>query len=101
MKAILCKAYGPPGSLVVEDVPSPTVGPGDVLVSVTAASVNFMQRDPARYTAGVNRLCRRAYTDGDAPHGGQDRADQEPVPCSPRGHEEHEGFLIDDRSVST
>jgi NADPH2:quinone reductase len=41
MKAVLCKAYGPPDSLVVEDVPSPAVGPGDVLVSMTAASVNF------------------------------------------------------------
>ena len=41
MKAILCKAYGPPDSLVVEDVPSPTPGPEDVLISVTAASVNF------------------------------------------------------------
>jgi NADPH2:quinone reductase len=41
VKAVLCKAYGPPHSLVVEDVPSPAVGPGDVLVSMTAASVNF------------------------------------------------------------
>jgi NADPH2:quinone reductase len=41
MKAVLCKAYGPPDSLVVEDIPSPIPGPGDVLVSVTAASVNF------------------------------------------------------------
>jgi NADPH:quinone reductase len=41
VKAVLCRAYGPPESLVVEDVPSPTPGPGDVLVSVTAASVNF------------------------------------------------------------
>jgi NADPH:quinone reductase len=41
VKAVLCKAYGPPHSLVVEDVPPPAVGPGDVLVSMTAASVNF------------------------------------------------------------
>jgi NADPH2:quinone reductase len=41
VKAVLCKAYGPPHSLVFEDVPSPAVGPGDVLVSMTAASVNF------------------------------------------------------------
>jgi NADPH2:quinone reductase len=41
MKAVLCKAYGPPESLVVEDVVSPDPGPGEVVVSVKAASVNF------------------------------------------------------------
>ena len=41
MKAILCKSYGPPDSLVVEDVPSPVPGPGEVVVSVKTASVNF------------------------------------------------------------
>ena len=41
MKAVLCKAYGPPESLVVEEVPSPVPGPGEVVVSVKAASVNF------------------------------------------------------------
>jgi NADPH2:quinone reductase len=41
MKAVLCKQYGPPESLVVEDMPSPTAGPGEVVVSVKAASVNF------------------------------------------------------------
>jgi NADPH2:quinone reductase len=41
MKAILCKQFGPPESLVLEDVPSPTAGPGEVVVSVKAASVNF------------------------------------------------------------
>ena len=37
----MCKEYGPPESLVVEDVPSPTPGPGDVIISAKAASVNF------------------------------------------------------------
>jgi NADPH2:quinone reductase len=41
VKAILCKSYGPPDSLVVEDVPSPVPGPGEVVVSVKTASVNF------------------------------------------------------------
>jgi len=41
MKAVLCKAFGPPESLVVEDVISPDPGPGEVVVSVKAASVNF------------------------------------------------------------
>ena len=38
---MLCKSFGPPESLVVEDVPSPTPGPGEVVLSVKAASVNF------------------------------------------------------------
>ena len=41
MKAVLCKAWGPPESLVVEDVPSPVAGPGEVLVEVHAAGVNY------------------------------------------------------------
>ena len=41
MRAVLCKSYGPPESLVVEDVSSPAAGPGEVVVSVKAASVNF------------------------------------------------------------
>jgi NADPH2:quinone reductase len=42
VKAVLCTAYGPPESLVVRDVPSPPPpGPGDVVISVKAASVNF------------------------------------------------------------
>jgi NADPH2:quinone reductase len=41
VKAVLCTAYGPPESLVFEEVPSPEAGPGDVVISVKAASVNF------------------------------------------------------------
>ena len=41
MKAIVCKKYGPPSSLVLEDVPDLTPSPKEVLVSVKAASVNF------------------------------------------------------------
>jgi NADPH2:quinone reductase len=41
MKAVLCKQFGPPDSLVVEDVPSPHAGPGEVVISVKAASLNF------------------------------------------------------------
>src|ERR1043165_9882541 len=41
MKAVLCKAYGPPESLVLEDIPSPVAGPGEVVVDVKAAGVNF------------------------------------------------------------
>jgi NADPH2:quinone reductase len=41
MKAVLCKQFGPPDSLVVEEIDSPRAGPGEVVVSVKAASVNF------------------------------------------------------------
>ena len=41
MKAVLCKTFGPPESLVVEEIPSPVPGPGEAVISVKAASVNF------------------------------------------------------------
>src|SRR5687767_7079650 len=41
MKAVLCKQYGPPESLVVEELESPKAGPGEAVISVKAASVNF------------------------------------------------------------
>jgi NADPH2:quinone reductase len=41
VKAVLCRQYGPPDSLVVEDLPSPKPGAGEVVVAVKAASVNF------------------------------------------------------------
>src|ERR1041384_6050403 len=41
MKAVLCKQFGPPESLVVEDLPSPKPGAGEGVISVKAASVNF------------------------------------------------------------
>ncbi len=41
MKAVLCKQFGPPESLVYEEMPSPTAGAGEVVVRVKAASLNF------------------------------------------------------------
>ena len=41
MKAVLCKQFGPPDSLVVEELGSPRAGPGEVVVSMKAASLNF------------------------------------------------------------
>jgi len=41
MKAVVCKQFGPPDSLLMEDLPSPRAGPGEVVLSVRAASVNF------------------------------------------------------------
>jgi NADPH2:quinone reductase len=41
MKAVLCKAFGPADTLVVEDVPEPVAGAGEVVLTVKAAGVNF------------------------------------------------------------
>ena len=41
MKAVLCKQFGPPDSLVLETLESPRAGAGEVVLSVKAASVNF------------------------------------------------------------
>ena len=41
MKAVLCKQYGPPETLTFEELPSPKAGPGEVVISMKAASVNF------------------------------------------------------------
>ena len=40
MKAIVRESYGPPDVLHLDEVPLPTVGDGDVLVRVKAASAN-------------------------------------------------------------
>ena len=41
MKAVLCKEYGPPESLVLEDVEPLKPGTGQVVISVKACGVNF------------------------------------------------------------
>jgi NADPH2:quinone reductase len=41
MKAIVCKAWGPPDSLELQDLPDLVPGPGQVAVDVRAAGVNF------------------------------------------------------------
>ncbi|HEV2612359.1 MAG TPA: NADPH:quinone oxidoreductase family protein [Noviherbaspirillum sp.] len=41
MKAILCKSWGLPDTLVVEDLPEVTPGAGQIAIDVQAAGVNF------------------------------------------------------------
>lgn len=41
MRAALVKEFGPPSSLVVEDVADLVAGPGEVLIEVAAVSINF------------------------------------------------------------
>src|SRR5262245_57082834 len=41
MRAIVCKEYGPPEKLVLEESPTPEPGAGQVRIDVRAAGVNF------------------------------------------------------------
>ena len=41
MKAALCKSLEGPGGVVIEDVPDPAAGTGEVVVRVKAAALNF------------------------------------------------------------
>jgi NADPH:quinone reductase len=41
MKALVCREYGPIENLRVEEVAAPVAGPGQVLIDVAAASINF------------------------------------------------------------
>ena len=41
MKALLCKSFGPPSTLVIEDIAQPEPQAGEVLVEVKAAALNF------------------------------------------------------------
>jgi NADPH:quinone reductase len=41
MRAVVCRSYGAPEDLVLDDVADPVPGPGQLLVRVRAAAVNF------------------------------------------------------------
>ena len=41
MRALVCKEYGPPDSLVIEELDDPVPGDGQILVDVAAAGINF------------------------------------------------------------
>lgn len=41
MLAVLCRKFGPPEDLKIEEVPTPTAGNGEVIVEIHAAGVNF------------------------------------------------------------
>jgi NADPH2:quinone reductase len=42
MRRIICREFGPPDRLVLEEVPDPRPGPGEVLIGVRAAGVSFV-----------------------------------------------------------
>ena len=41
MRAVVCREYGTPEDLVLDELPDPTPGPGQVVVKVRAAAVNY------------------------------------------------------------
>jgi NADPH2:quinone reductase len=41
MRAVVCKQWGPPESLTIEELPPLSPGPGQVVIDVKAASLNF------------------------------------------------------------
>lgn len=41
MKAILCSQYCGPDDLVLSDIPDPVAGPGEVVIAIKAAALNF------------------------------------------------------------
>jgi NADPH2:quinone reductase len=41
MRALVCKKYGPPESMIVEECDDPAPGPGQVCIDVAAAGINF------------------------------------------------------------
>lgn len=42
MRAVVLKSFGDPSNAVVEEVPDPVHGPGDILIEVKAVAVNFV-----------------------------------------------------------
>lgn len=53
MRRVVCTAWGEPEGLVIEDLPDPTPGPGQVVVQVAAAGVNFVD---ALFVAGSYQI---------------------------------------------
>ncbi|MFT5443346.1 MAG: NADPH2:quinone reductase, partial [Myxococcota bacterium] len=41
MKAVVCKQFGPPENLVVEELDDPKAGDGQLVIDVRAAAVTF------------------------------------------------------------
>ncbi len=57
MRTIVCKEFGPPEKLVLEEVAERTPGPGELIIEVRAATVTFpdslMIEDKYQFKAAV------------------------------------------------
>ena len=68
MRAVVCREWGPVDQLVVEERPSPPLGPNDVRLDVTACGVNYVEglmvqglyqvKIPAPFTPGMEVVGR-------------------------------------------
>ena len=68
MRALLSKAPGGPDTLVIDDLPDPVAGKGQVVVSVKACSINYPDvliiedkyqvKPPCSFAPG-SEICRR------------------------------------------
>ena len=56
MRAVVYDEYGPPDVLRLEEVPTPTPGPGQVLVEVVATSVNLSDWEGLRGSPAYARI---------------------------------------------
>ena len=56
MRAVVYDRYGPPDVLRIEEVPTPTPGPGQVLVEVVATSINLSDWECLRGTPFYARI---------------------------------------------
>lgn len=63
MKAAICRRYGPPSAVTVEDRPDPVPGPGEVLVAVEAAGLTSgdARIRAARAPGGMGPFLRLAF----------------------------------------
>ena len=43
MRAVICRGWGGPESLALDDISAPATGPGQVMIDVHAAGVNFAE----------------------------------------------------------
>jgi len=67
MRAIIVNQFGPPEQLRIADVPPPAAGPGEVVVSVKAAPVNYV--DLLVTGGGYQFLPQRPFIPGKGPAG--------------------------------
>lgn len=56
MKAIVCRQYGPPEVVTLEEIEKPVPGDGEVLLRIRAAAVNAMDTHMMRGKPAVTRL---------------------------------------------
>jgi NADPH2:quinone reductase len=91
MKAIRIHRYGDPGVLALEDVPTPEPGPGQVLVRIEAAGINFMDAHqragsypgPLPFTPGVEAAGVVAALGPGADGAGVRVGDRVAIPAAP------------------